>query len=133
MRKLCVVIVASAALLIWAAPAVAHDRTYSTSILLEGTSQGTGPNGFTFDIAGYITSPKLQCVSGRTVKLFFVSGGTKTLIDVGTTSRNGGWDLRGSSPTKPDSYIVKFSKKVLANTALHHHVCGAAELMGTPL
>jgi hypothetical protein len=95
-----------------------------THLLIGFTAITTGPDEFVMSSSGPLMSSKSKCEVARTVKFYFESGGTKTLADVDTSSRNGQWGVAGRANSKPDAFIVKVTRKRIK---LHHHprICGA--------
>ncbi len=106
--------------------AAAHrPPTISTKLLIGlPTAITSAPNEFDLSASGPLNSSKSKCVASRTVKLFFRSGHTKTLVDVDKTSRNGQWGVSGRARFQPDAFVVKATPK---RVEVHHHarICGA--------
>jgi hypothetical protein len=110
--------------------AVAHrPPTVSTKLQIGlPTAIINAPNEFDLSASGPLISSKSKCVASRTVKLFFKSDHTKTLVDVDTTSRSGQWGVSGRAPSHPDAFIVKVTPKRIE---VHHHarICGADQVV----
>lgn len=121
MKKLTVVLAACGLLTVGAGPAVAHTETFATDAVQQGRGWGGVPfNGY---VSGRLESARTQCLSGRTLKLVFLSGGTRTIIDVDKSSENGFWMLGGQSESPPDSYRVRLAPRTRGK-GVHSHTCG---------
>ncbi len=100
--------------------------------VLVGISGGTnGPNQFVLSVTGPLMSPVAKCRAGRTVKLFFRSGGARKLVDVDISSRRGQWGVLGRSASAPQAYIVQVTR---AHVKVHGRprICGADRVV-TPV
>jgi hypothetical protein len=133
MRKALAVLVACGVLVVGVTAAAAHDWIYSSTIQM--TSWGTTPPpGFTLHATGYLTAHNGKCVPGRTVRLYFVTGATKTPIDVDSSSLHGAWSVKGDADSKPDSFVIRLARKRIDLNLgpSHHHVC-AGDTVTTPI
>jgi hypothetical protein len=117
--------IVGATLLLGATAAAQRPPVISTKLLL-GVPFGAinGPDEFVLSAGGPLMSSKSKCEASRTVKLYFKSDGTRTLVDVDTSSRNGQWGVSGTARSQPDAFIVKVTRKRIK---VHHHarICGA--------
>ena len=132
-RFLAVVVAACASLAVGATTGAAHTTTFPTQLVGGGSSEGNEPGLFVFRKDGNLTSPQAKCLSGRTIKMYFVDDGAKTLKDVDEgSSRNGFWAVGGEATAKPDSILFKVAKKPLGSDSGHKHLCGGDELVHIP-
>lgn len=100
--------------------------------VLVGLSGGTNaPNSFVISVTGPLMSPVAKCRAGRTVKLFFRTGGARRLVDVDVSSSHGQWGVLGRSSTAPQAYIVAVTR---AHVKVHGRprTCGADRVV-TPV
>ncbi len=123
-KRLATVAVSAIALL-GAAGAAGHAPAAIPTQVLVAFSGGTnGPNQFVISVSGPLMSPVAKCRAGRTVKLFFRTGGATKLVDVDISSRHGQWGVLGRSSSAPQAYIVAVTK---AQVRVHGRprTCGA--------
>lgn len=113
--------------------AEAHTTTFPTEIDQMGATQTSMPGFYSYSTSGHLESQKRACLRERTIKLFLRAGGSKTLIDVGTSSQNGFWAVGGEATAEPEDILIKLSKERLASRPAHRHVCGADKLVVLPL
>jgi hypothetical protein len=120
MRKLVLAtalpVVAIAGLL--ASPASAGGGSFPTTFGDVGVNCGIDPPN-PQDIclySGYIDSPRARCIPNRKVKMFALVGvqGNPELVDVGTTSRKGGFGGLGR-PSDVSAAKFKVLKRVLGS------------------
>jgi hypothetical protein len=132
------VCLAAAITLVAAPSALAHETSYESDVeivdvctipcLLKSAQRGSTTDVF---VAGVVGSENDKCVAGRKVKVFAVSdlpekrggSGTKTLVDVATTSKGGGWGARGDF-TGAEGVQAKVTKKNIGSNG-HRHICEA--------
>ena len=122
----------SAIALLGAASASGQAAAPIPTQVLIGLSGGTNaPNQFVISVSGPLMSPIAKCRAGRTVKLFFRSGGTRRLVDVDVSSRHGQWGVLGRSSSAPQAYVVEVTK---ARVKVHGRprTCGADRVV-TPV
>jgi hypothetical protein len=128
MRSRCLAIVGVGAMLLLCGSATGQSPPTIPTRVLFGLSGGTAtPDEFVISASGPLMSRAGKCEAGRTVKLFLTSNGSRKLVDIDTSSRNGQWGVAGRVPFQPDAMIVRVIRK---HVTVHHHrrVCGADQV-----
>lgn len=132
-RRVSILLCAScaAALAIGVASAEGHTRVYRTFIVAYDALE-YGPGSYGVETWGEIEGNEDACHPGRTLKLFFRFGDTRTLVDVTKSSRQGVWALRGFADSTPDEYVIRVTRERLRAAPGHRHICGSASLSEVP-
>ncbi len=119
------VAMAACALLIGAGTAAAHDRVFSSSVVLESSLVYSTSTEVDIRATGHIGSHNGKCLPQRTVRLYFNYGSTRVLADVDRSSGGGAWAVKGAASSAPDSFTVRLARQRidLALGSGHHHVC----------
>ena len=125
--------VACISLAIGTASASAHDMTYPTEIVQEGVSQTVQPGFYDYHTNGDLESTRAACLSDRTVKLYFRDNGSKTLMDVDRSSRNGFWAVGGEAEEPPNKILIKLIPERLPSPPGHRHACGGDKIVTAPI
>ena len=111
-------LICCAALLALPAGAGAKAPPIKTSIIIDDGQ----PGGLGLELLGHLTSPNPKCVSGRTVKLFFVYTSTgRTLADTDLSSTHGIWALTGDNTDFTSIHLV-VARKAFGPKG-HRRVC----------
>jgi hypothetical protein len=101
-------------------PAVAHIKTFSTSVTLTASDTSV-KKGDTVVFTARVSSPKHACIVGRRVQL--LEDGV--VIATKTTNSNGVVKFRVKI-TSTATYQVRVLRKVLTTTHPHRHICAGA-------
>jgi hypothetical protein len=109
-------LVAGLALALGVASASGHRAEAPTSLELVSFADSNGDASSDY-IIGTVSSPKNQCVGGRTVKIVrrFPAGGEPKLIDSTRTSKNGDWAGGGVEGISSVEGKVTVTRKVLGS------------------
>ena len=102
------------------AGAVAHTRSYGSSIHLDDLE---GPTAGTAHFAGSVTATNAACETRRTIKIVVDEGGESTLLVQGKTSPDGDYSLDADAPGPASDVFAKVTKKVLRKGSGHAHTC----------
>ena len=113
-------LVLATTLLVVAAPASAHKIRFARSVS-GSLNPSTGPP---FDSAsGTVGSPNARCRRNSLVTLWRVTGSGPTRVGANNTGGNNTWSINPPGNFPNGDYFLTVRRKVLRNTARHHHVC----------
>jgi hypothetical protein len=122
-RMMLAVLSGIAALLMWAASTFAsHPAAFPTTLVYAGPFAGQEFHGIMY---GLIGSPKLECLPGRTVKLYVLQGGSLVLTDTDKTSNKGIW--AANTPAFAEGKVT-VSRKVIGRRG-HRRICKGDSLV----
>lgn len=106
---------------IFVSAAAAHDVKYGSTVTIEFTEGGTGPDTF----FGTVDSTTTRCEADRKVNLG-MRDGPSTPVGTDRTDSTGAWEITQTSSFPAGNYFAVATKKVLRKNANHGHFCRKA-------